>query len=282
MMKKYVLIAWLGVMVFTSCKDDNPPVVPELNKLTKISCCKNEEVTPIFVADINYSSEGHLMNIQFSGENKLLFIYSENKFTVTDVNSGTKSAEYTLSGDVIIQKKISQENKNASNEIYVSDEYDYKYAGKELSYTNWKTRWPKENGKGYEERSYPSSETYKWENGNTVLYTQDKTEMRYEYGALENPNNFPLRVIGSFAPVGFDAVTPLNLQYGTLNRNLPERAYTYQVTSPTAIDAEFTYSYMQVGDYITTMTITEENPVGGGDGSVNRYTFSFEYNYVVK
>lgn len=281
MMKNYFLFACLGIMALTSsCKDDNHPITPELNKVTKISCYKNDGAIPEFVADINYTSDGKISNIQFTGEDKLLFIYSDNRFTVTNVNSGTKNAEYTLSGDVIIQKKISKENQYASNEIYASDEYDYKYLGTELSYTSWTTRWPKENGKGYEERSYPNSEIYKWENGNAVLYTQDKKEMKYEYGALENPGNFPLRVIASFSPVGFDAVTPLNLQYGARNRNLPERAYTYNVTNPTAVNSEFTYGYLQVGDYITTMTITER--ATGGDGSLNTYKFSFEYNYVVK
>lgn len=136
-----------------------------------------------------------------------------------------------------------------------------------------------EFGTGYEERSYPEYEKYTWENGNVVLYAQslDSREMRYEYSVAEAPKNFPLRVIGSFSPVGFESVTPLNLLYGIQNRNLPIRAYTYTIPNQSEVKAEYKYTYTTVGDYITGMTIDEND-----GGTASSYKYTFEYNFAVK
>ena len=106
-----------------------------------------------------------------------------------------------------------------------------------------------------------------------VLYAQslDSREMRYEYSVAEAPKNFPLRVIGSFSPVGFESVTPLNLLYGIQNRNLPIRVYQSEVK------AEYKYTYTTVGDYITGMTIDEND-----GGTASSYKYTFEYNFAVK
>lgn len=277
-MKKYLFWLWVGATGLTACGDDDDPVVPELNKLTRVSCYKGGASTPLFTADINYTSDGRISNIDL-GADRLLFIYSDGKFSITGVNTGETIEEYTLSGSVITGKRISQENPYASNEVYVSDEYVYRYSGSDWAQTSWVARWPKASGGGYEERSYPEYERYTWENGNVVLYaqSQDSREMRYEYGATEAPGNFPLRVIGSFSPTGFEAVTPLNLLYGARNRNLPVRAYTYAVPDPGEVKAAYTYAYTTVGDYITGMTITESDE--GGESS---YRYAFEYNFEVR
>ena len=277
-MKKYLFLLLIGAASLTACGDDDDPVVPELNKLTKVSCYKDGASSPLFTADINYTSDGKISNINL-GVDKLLFIYSDGKFSVTGIHSGEVIEEYTLRGNVITSKKISQENPYASNEIYVSDEYSYRYSGSNWVLTSWNARWPKEFGTGYEERSYPEYEKYTWENGNVVLYAQslDSREMRYEYSVAEAPKNFPLRVIGSFSPVGFESVTPLNLLYGIQNRNLPIRAYTYTIPNQSEVKAEYKYTYTTVGDYITGMTIDEND-----GGTASSYKYTFEYNFAVK
>ena len=93
----------------------------------------------------------------------------------------------------------------------------------------------------------------------SICQSLDSREMRYEYSVAEAPKNFPLRVIGSFSPVGFESVTPLNLLYGIQNRNLPIRAYTYTIPNQSEVKAEYKYTYTTVGDYITGMTIDEND-----------------------
>ena len=41
-MKKYLFLLLIGAASLTACGDDDDPVVPELNKLTKVSCIKTE------------------------------------------------------------------------------------------------------------------------------------------------------------------------------------------------------------------------------------------------
>ena len=108
-MKKYLFLLLIGAASLTACGDDDDPVVPELNKLTKVSCYKDGASSPLFTADINYTSDGKISNINL-GVDKLLFIYSDGKFSITGIHSGEVIEEYTLSGNVITSKKISQEN----------------------------------------------------------------------------------------------------------------------------------------------------------------------------
>ena len=53
MMKKYLFLLLIGAASLTACGDDDDPVVPELNKLTKVSCYKDGASSPLFTADIN-------------------------------------------------------------------------------------------------------------------------------------------------------------------------------------------------------------------------------------
>ena len=99
-MKKYLFLLLIGAVSLTACGDDDDPVVPELNKLTKVSCYKDGASSPLFTADINYTSDGKISNINL-GVDKLLFIYSDGKFSVTGIHSGEVIEEYTLSGNVI-------------------------------------------------------------------------------------------------------------------------------------------------------------------------------------
>ena len=63
MMKKYLFLLLIGAASLTACGDDDDPVVPELNKLTKVSCYKDGASSPLFTADINYTSDGKISNI---------------------------------------------------------------------------------------------------------------------------------------------------------------------------------------------------------------------------
>ena len=51
-MKKYLFLLLIGAASLTACGDDDDPVVPELNKLTKVSCYKDGASSPLFTADI--------------------------------------------------------------------------------------------------------------------------------------------------------------------------------------------------------------------------------------
>ena len=189
--------------------------------------------------------------------------------------------EYGLSGEVIVSRKISQENPQVSHAMYVSDAFSYHYSGSKLAYTSWVTTWPVTGG-GYESRTYAEYERYTWEKNNIVRFaqSQDAREMCYEYGTQMRPANFPLRVIGDYNPVGFEAISPLNLLYGQASQYLPVRAYTYAVPNVSQILSEYTYSYIFTGDYITQMTIEQKNYSGTGalEGT-KRYVYTFEYNY---
>lgn len=276
-MKKYAFILVVFAIGLISCGDDDKPVVPELNKLTKVTCNKNG--SQMFAVDINYMSGGQISSMQFGGGDNLSFVYLSNKFKVTNLNDVDQTAEYDMSGNVIVSKSVSKKNPYLSNEVYLSDEYKYNYRGADLYTASWTTRWPKAEG-GYEVRSYPDGEIYSWEGGNAVLFTQDKKEMKYEYSSQPAPKNFPLRVIPSFNPTGFDIISPINLMYGNQNRNLPERSYSYTIPNDNGYIAEYTYLYNIIGDYITGMTIHEKiNPVDGAAAEENSYEYTFTYNF---
>lgn len=282
-MKKYLFLLTAGLLTFASCgDDDSKPVVAKLDKLTRVTCYWNESATPLYSVEINYKDDGEIANMQVDNEEKQQFIYVGNTLTVS--NSGPESVEYTLSGHAITKEKVSKENTYAHNEIYISDEYSYKYQGANLYTADWTTRWPKTDGSGYETRTYTgvNAVTYTWENGNVIRLTQDKKEMVYEYTSQARPQNFPLRVVDSFAPTGFEAFTPVNLLYGNQNQNLPKRAYWYVVPETSVVYGEYEYTYDTIiGDYVTAMTIQETNYTASGEVR-NTYTYKFEYNYKVK
>ena len=59
--------------------------------------------------------------------------------------------------------------------------------------------------------------------------------------------------------------------------NLPIRAYTYTIPNQSEVKAEYKYTYTTVGDYITGMTIDEND-----GGTASSYKYTFEYNFAVK
>ena len=272
-----------GLLGVVACDKEETPA-PVLNRLTKVSCCEQGEVDPIFSATIAYNDpDGTINSIRLTGETngEWLFMYADGKLLVTSMQSSSTLMEYGLSGEVIVSRKISQENPQLSHAMYVSDEFAYHYSGSKLSYTSWVTTWPVSGG-GYDSRTYAEYERYSWENNNIVLFaqSQDAREIRYEYGTQLRPANFPLRVIGSYDPVGFESVSPLNLLYGQASQCLPVRAYTYAVPNVSQTIAEYTYRYVTTGDYITQMTV--EKQLYGNSGEVEeskQYVYTFEYNY---
>ena len=272
-----------GLLGVVACDKEETPA-PVLNRLTKVSCCEQGEVDPIFSATIAYNDpDGKINSIRLTGETngEWLFMYADGKLLVTSMQSSSTLMEYGLSGEVIVSRKISQENPQVSHAMYVSDAYTYHYSGSKLSYTSWVTTWPVSGG-GYDSRTYAEYERYSWENNNIVLFaqSQDAREIRYEYGTQLRPANFPLRVIGSYDPVGFESVSPLNLLYGQASQCLPVRAYTYAVPNVSQTIAEYTYRYVTTGDYITQMTV--EKRLYGNSGEVEeskQYVYTFEYNY---
>lgn len=285
-MKSSTLLYYLGlcgVMGVVSCDKEETPA-PALNRLTKVSCCEQGKIDPIFSATIAYNDpDGRINSIRLTGETngEWLFMYADGKLLVTSMQSSSTLMEYGLSGEVIVSRKISQENPQVSHAMYVSDAYTYHYSGSKLSYTSWVTTWPVSGG-GYDSRTYAEYERYSWENNNIVLFaqSQDAREIRYEYGTQLRPANFPLRVIGSYDPVGFESVSPLNLLYGQASQCLPVRAYTYAVPNVSQTIAEYTYRYVTTGDYITQMTV--EKRLYGNSGEVEeskQYVYTFEYNY---
>ncbi|MDH6358620.1 DUF5032 domain-containing protein [Parabacteroides sp. PF5-9] len=276
-MKRYLVLVVSSLFFLTSCGKDDKTEVPPLKKLTKVTCYTNNEVTPSYALSINYEN-GQIHNITSNTGAKQLFSYPDSRIiTVSDLGQDL-TIEYNLQGNAIYQKKIKRKNEYVNNEIYTSDEYKYAYKGAYLSHADWITRWPVDTGNGYESRSYIQADTYTWENGNVVRYAQDKKEMAYEYDTQLQPANFPFRVINSFAPVDFETVSPVNLLYNLSNKNLPKRAYWYNVPETSTICAEYTYKFEQIGEYITKMTIEENNYVVNEGGS-NTYIFHFEYNW---
>lgn len=277
-MKKYIFLLLAGVASLASCGDDDKPILPELNKLTKVTCYKEGEAKPLFIMDITYDTDGKISYIIENNTEKKQFLYAGNTILVANTYAGdAASTEYTLSGNTIVKKKISDKNPY-KNEIYVRDEYVYGYNRSELAQTAWTSVSPTIDGK-YETRTYKEAEKYTWQNRNIVRFTEDKREMIYEYGNNNlRPLNFPFRVIASFAPVGMDVVTPLNLAYGAQNTNLPTYAYWYNFPDTNTKCAEYTYSFSTMGDYITGMIISEKIHAASGSPAANNiYTYSFEY-----
>lgn len=257
----------------TSCGDDDKPIIPELNSVTRISCFEGESDSPKFTLTVDYTNDGRVSNMHYSGDDEWRLISSDNKYLTLDISSGETLEEYILNGNVIIEKNVSKKNKYASNEVYISDEYRYAYSGSELVQTSWVTRWPDEKG-GYKSESYAEYDKFKWENGNVTVFSRNQDRMEYEYRVEPMPQNFPLRVIGSLEPVGLEVVSPLNLMFGRHGKNLPIKAYSYTIPNMSEKNAEYIYSYTTVGDYITEMTINETK-----GNERNTYKYTFEYNF---
>lgn len=283
-MKKYAFLFMIMITGLLSCGDDDKPVVPELNKLTKVVCYKNgkTETDVLFSVDINYTNDGNISSMQFANGQKAIFVYVDRKLTVTNVGESNERVEYIMTGNVIGEKYVQKDNPYMNNEVYTSDEYIYKYSGSNLIGASRLMRLPKKGESGYIKQEFPNEEIYSnpRENGNITLFTQEKNRIEYKYSTALTPRNFPWRVIPSFNPVGFEAVSPINLLYGNLNRNLPESAHCYNISDEENATADYNYRFTSIGEYITSMTIHEEITPANGAVEENDYEYIFTYNYV--
>jgi hypothetical protein len=285
MMKKSLLLLLAFVAVsFSSCSDDDKPEVLKLHRLTNVACTKNG--TAFFSANITYDQTGNISRI-ITDKYTDNYIYVGNTISVNGVKTdGSNStgnsfihSVFTLDGDVISKREEKAENKNANNEVYTSEMNTYNYNRWQLGTVDQIIQWPKTNGQGYEIRNTKDVYTYYWENSNSIRYNYLLKEMMYEYTTQLRPENFPFRVTNTFQPVTFDVLSPLNLLYGSMNRNLAQRAYWYSLNDATNICAEYTFSYLMTSDYITGMTVKEKiNPVNGVQAEENTYEYTFVYN----
>ena len=271
-MKKYVFL--LGVMAIglLSCGDDDKPVVPELDKLSQIVCTKNG-TDVVFFVNVKYTNEGKIASLDFVKGKNVPFIYVDNKITMVNPSDDIERIEYLMSGNVIVRKSIMKDNP-LNKEVYTSDEYNYKYNGASLVSAARIMNWPVEDGNGYKSETFDKEEAYTWENGNITLFTQDKKRIEYTYSTALAPRNFPWRVIPSFNPVGFDALSPLNLFYGNQSKNLPESAYYYNISGQDDTTVNYTYHFTTTGDYITRMVVREKS---SDSAEENTYEYAFLY-----
>ena len=290
-MKKFLSMLLIAVGL-VSCGDDDKPYVPELNKLTNVTCTKNGNT--FFNADITYDQDKQINRIVLNmGGNQYTdnYIIVDKTISVSGVKMDNGSLTnpfvhtvYKLSGNIIATKEEKSENKYMSNAVYTATESSYTYNSNWLKSVSQIIRWPNENGSGYQTRELGEVDRYSWENGNIVHYAYlPQKEITYEDDSQLRPDNFPFRVVNSFQPVGFDMISPINLMYGKMNLNLPTRAYWYYVSEATDICAEYTFRYTLTGDYITGMTVEEKiNPVNGATAENNTYEYTFIYNFVVE
>lgn len=288
-MKKYLFLFLAGIIGLPSCNnDDNIPVPPALNKLTNITCFKNGATTPYFAATIVYDRDGLVNRIE---TDKYIdnYIYGSNSISVNGVKTDGTSVlsfthtVYTLSGNILVKKVENAENKYANNEVYPANTYVYNYNGLNLDAALLTILWPNSTGGGYEKREYGPVDKFTWENGNVTRYAYiPLKEMVYEYGSQLRPQNFPFRVTDTFRPIDLNIMLPVNMQFGNMNRNLPQRAYWYNVSEANTVCAQYLYRYTVSGDYLTNITIDEKiNPVDGAAAEENTYQYSFAYNYSV-
>ncbi|WP_455637832.1 DUF5032 domain-containing protein [Parabacteroides sp.] len=272
-MKKNVFLILILVIGLVSCGDDDKPVVAKMNKLTKVTCKKNGTEYPDYSLDISYNQDGNVSKIVTS-RGTFNLIYTGNKISVID-GSNMHTEDYQLSGKVVLTKDEWAVNEYVLNEEYIKNQYNYKYSGSNLSETDWIFQRPLEEG-GYKKNTPVSVDKYTWQNGNVVTYAYlPRDEVSYTYATQVRPENFPFRIVNTLQPVTPDLVNPLNTLYGTLNRYLPVSASRYQL-GENKESAEYTFSYMLVGDYITGMTIHEQF---GESSDKNVYEYSFTYNY---
>lgn len=286
-MKTYLFLFLTGIVGLTSCsKDENIPVPPALNKLTKVTCFKNGATIPYFTANIVYDREGLVNRIE-TDQYIDNYIYGSNSVSVNGVKTDGTSVSsfthtvYTLSGNMVVKKVENAENKYVNNEVYPANTYLYNYNGLQLDAALLTILWPNTTGDGYEERAYGPVDTYTWENGNVTRYAHiPLSEMVYEYGSQLRPQNFPFRVTDTFRPIDLSILLPVNMQFGNMNRNLPQRAYWYHVSEANEICAQYLYRYSVSGDYLTNMTIDEKiNPINGATAEENTYQYTFAYDY---
>lgn len=290
-MEKFLSVLLVAVGLL-SCGDDDKLHVPELNKLTKVTCTKDGQ--SFFDADITYGQDKQINRIILDKDG---IRYTDNYIVVdkTISVSGVKTVDgaltspfvhtvYTLSGNMIAKKEEKSENKYMGNAVYTAVENGYTYSSNWLKSVSQVIQWPNENGSGYQTRVMEEVDRYSWESGNVVRYAYlPQKEITYVYDAQLRPENFPFRVVNSLQPVGFEIVSPVNLLYGKMNKNLPTRAYWYNVSEATDICAEYGFHYTWTGNYISGMTIEEKiHPVNGATAETHTYEYVFTYNFVAE
>ncbi|RHR37258.1 DUF5032 domain-containing protein [Parabacteroides sp. AF18-52] len=276
-MKKSVCLMLMLLIGLVSCGDDDKPSIPKLNKLTKITCKKNGVDFPEYSLDITYNQDGNVSKMTTS-KGTFNLIYTDNKISMIDA-SNVHTEDYQINGNVIVNRQEWAVNEYTPSEVYVKNEYRYKYNRSNLTETDWVFQRPLEEG-GYKKNDPVALDKYTWSGGNVTVYQYlPRDEVNYTYGSQLCPANFPFRALSTLRPVTPDLVNPLNSLYGALNRNLPESASRYQL-GESKNNAEYTFRYQTVGDYITSMIITEDiKSVDGSEAGQNTYEYSFTYNY---
>lgn len=276
-MKKSVCLMLMLLISLVSCGDDDKPSIPKLNKLTKITCKKNGVDFPEYSLDITYNQDGNVSKMTTS-KGTFNLIYTDNKISMIDA-SNVHTEDYQINGNVIVNRQEWAVNEYTPSEVYVKNEYRYKYNRSNLTETDWVFQRPLEEG-GYKKNDPVALDKYTWSGGNVTVYQYlPRDEVNYTYGSQLCPANFPFRALSTLRPITPDLVNPLNSLYGALNRNLPESASRYQL-GESKNNAEYTFRYQTVGDYITSMIITEDiKSVDGSEAGQNTYEYSFTYNY---
>lgn len=276
-MKKSVCLMLMLLIGLVSCGDDDKPSIPKLNKLTKITCKKNGVDFPEYSLDITYNQDGNVSKMTTS-KGTFNLIYTDNKISMIDA-SNVHTEDYQINGNVIVNRLEWAVNEYTPSEVYVKNEYRYKYNRSNLTETDWVFQRPLEEG-GYKKNDPVALDKYTWSGGNVTVYQYlPRDEVNYTYGSQLCPANFPFRALSTLRPVTPDLINPLNSLYGALNRNLPESASRYQL-GESKNNAEYTFRYQTVGDYITSMIITEDiKSVDGSEAGQNTYEYSFTYNY---
>ena len=276
-MKKSVCLMLMLLIGLVSCGDDDKPSIPKLNKLTKITCKKNGVDFPEYSLDITYNQDGNVSKMTTS-KGTFNLIYTDNKISMIDA-SNVHTEDYQINGNVIVNRQEWAVNEYTPSEVYVKNEYRYKYNRSNLTETDWVFQRPLEEG-GYKKNDPVALDKYTWSGGNVTVYQYlPRDEVNYTYGSQLCPANFPFRALSTLRPVTPDLVNPLNSLYGALNRNLPESASRYQL-GESKNNAEYTFRYQTVGDYITSMIITEDiKSVDGSEAGQNTYEYFFTYNY---
>lgn len=176
-MKKFlsVLLMVAGLM---SCGDDDKPFIPELNKLTSVTCTKNGNA--FFNANITYDQDKQINRIILNTEGNQFtdnYIIVDKTISVSGVKMIDGSPTdpfvhtvYTLSGNMIAAKEEKSENKYMSNAVYTAVENRYTYSSNWLKSVSQIIQWPNEDGSGYQVRELGEVDRYSWENGNAVHY----------------------------------------------------------------------------------------------------------------
>ena len=181
----------------------------------------------------------------------------------------------------IVKKDEKQENPFQNNAVYTAVSDEYIYRRKMLMSVNQVVQWPKEDGSGYERRSYNGVEQYTWENSTLTLCAYQKEELTFQYDTERAPSNFPLRIISTLNPVDFDIVSPVNFYYGVANKYLPVTARLYNVSNASVPSADYSFRYVWTSEYVTGMVILETvYDTEGNIAESNEYDYTFGYNYV--